>query len=96
MKYKKKGIYQTITDEQRVKLLKLVRILVKKVHIEKIPIKKVAGILKMNYSTAKYILRLFRIEKRILRRKPKCIDTLDNLRECNNKNDLNPQKVKFN
>ena len=96
MKYKKKGIYQTITDEQRVKLLKLVRILVKKVHIEKIPIKKVAGILKMNYSTAKSILRLFRIEKRILRRKPKCEGKLDNLRDCYTKDDKNPKKVNFN
>ena len=94
MKYKKKGIYQTITDEQRVKLLKLVRFLVKKVHVEKIHIKKVAGILEMNYSTAKSILRLFRLEKRILRRKPKFLNKLDDINQSNTKKDPNLEIVK--
>jgi hypothetical protein len=69
MKYQKKGTYKKISNEQRVDLFRMVRLFLKnQVYKKNIPVTKVAQMLKINYSTAKTILRIYRLEKRLLRK----------------------------
>lgn len=58
---KKENIYKKVDNKKRLLLLKLVK-------DEKKSLKEAANYLGINYSTAKTILRVFRIEKRILKK----------------------------
>ena len=58
---KKENIYKKVDNRKRLLLLKLVK-------EEKKSLKEAASCLGINYSTAKTILRVFRIEKRILKK----------------------------
>lgn len=55
------AIYKKVTNEKRLKLLSLVR-------EESVSLKVAAKMLEINYSTAKTILRVFRLENRILKK----------------------------
>ena len=61
---KRVKIYNQISNEKRAKIIKLV------IEENKL-LKEAASILKINYSTAKTIMRIFRKEKRILRKSDK-------------------------
>ena len=57
---KREKIYQTICNDTRIKILNMFN--------SGIPLVRVAKDLKINYSTVKTIIRIFRIERRILRK----------------------------
>lgn len=57
---KNQCIYQHVNNKTRVELYK-------KVHEENVPIRDAAKLLKIKYSTAKTIMRIFKIENRLLR-----------------------------
>jgi hypothetical protein len=57
----KGGIYSKVDNRTRMMLLKMVK-------EEGISLKSAANVLKINYSTAKTILRVFRLENRILKK----------------------------
>jgi len=61
-KLNKCKVYNKIDDTTRLKLVKLVE-------IRKIKLKEASKILQINYSTVKTIMRLYRSENRILRKK---------------------------
>ena len=58
---KKECIYSKVDNTKRIKLLKMVKEQGK-------TLKEASNILGINYSTAKTILRVYRIEKRILKK----------------------------
>jgi hypothetical protein len=69
---RKKCNYKKISNEIRQKLIEMV-------YLNDCLLKDAAGILNINYSTAKTILRIFRIEKRILKKNAEEEKELKNL-----------------
>ena len=90
---KKKSVYDSVTNEKRVKLIHMVN------NGEKL--NKSASVLNINYSTAKTILRIYRNERRIFKKVPvKSIFTKKKVfaierASCSTHNSCSEDKVDF-